>query len=171
MTPVAIQAGKLLANRLFGNKDDSNAYKKKLTTRMMDYTDIATTVFTPIEYGCIGYSEEDAKKNLGADNIVVYHTLAKPLEWALNSERDSDYGFLKVICDKSKNEKVVGFHVLGPNAGEVTQGFAVAMKAGFTKENLEDCVGIHPTFAEGFTTLYHDAIKKEGEVLGPPKSC
>lgn len=171
LTPVAIQAGKLLANRLFGNKDDSNAYKKKLTTRLMDYTDIATTVFTPIEYGCIGYSEEDAKKNLGAENIVVYHTLAKPLEWALNSERDSDYGFLKIICDKSKGEKVVGFHVLGPNAGEVTQGFAVAMKAGFTKENLEDCVGIHPTFAEGFTTLYHDAIKKEGEVLGPPKSC
>jgi thioredoxin reductase (NADPH) len=171
LTPVAIQAGRLLANRLFGNKEDPNPAKKKLTTRLMDYSDIATTVFTPIEYGTIGYSEEDAKKNLGAENIVVYHAMAKPLEWALSNERESDYGFLKLICDKTKDEKVVGFHVLGPNAGEVTQGFAVAMKAGCTKEHFEDVVGIHPTFAEGFTTMYNDSIKKEGEKLAPPSAC
>lgn len=160
LTPVAIQAGKLLANRLFGNK-----------TKLMDYTDIATTVFTPIEYGTIGLSEEDAKKNLGADNIVVYHALAKPLEWQLSAERGDDYGFMKVICDRTKDEKIVGFHVLGPNAGEVTQGFCVAMKAGCTKEHLSDCVGIHPTFAEGFTTMYDDSIKKDGQKLEAPKSC
>jgi len=162
LTPVAIQAGKLLANRLFGNK-----------TKLMDYTDIATTVFTPIEYGTIGLSEEDAKKNLGADNIVVYHAMAKPLEWALNEEgRKDDMGFFKVICDKTKDEKVVGLHILGPNCGEVMQGFAVAVKAGCTKAHLDDCVGIHPTFAESFTTLYAEkATKIEGVELSGPASC
>jgi thioredoxin reductase (NADPH) len=160
LTPVAIQAGRLLAGRLFGGK-----------TKKMDYADIATTVFTPLEYGVIGLSEEDAEKQLGKDNIVIYHALAKPLEWALNTEeRGEEYGFFKVICDKTKGEKVVGLHILGPNCGEVTQGFAVAMKAGMTKEHLDDAVGIHPTFAEAFTTLGADSIKKEGQVL-QAKSC
>jgi len=60
---------------------------------------------------------------------------------------------MKVICNKEEGEKVVGFHVLGPNAGEVIQGLAVAIKVGFTKEHLDDCVGIHPTFAEAYTTI------------------
>jgi len=160
LTPVAIQAGRLLAARLFASK-----------TRLMDYSDIATTVFTPLEYGVIGYSEEDAIKEIGLDNLVIYHTLAKPLEWALSEERANDYGFFKVICDKTKGEKVVGMHILGPNAGEVTQGMAVAIKAGCTKEHLDECVGIHPTFAEGFTTLYESTVKKNGEAVAAPGSC
>jgi len=162
LTPVAIQAGRLLAKRLFAGKD-----------KVMDYTDICTTVFTPLEYGCVGFSEEDAKKTLGADNIVVYHAMAKPLEWALNEEgRKDDMGFFKVICDKTKDEKVVGLHILGPNCGEVMQGFAVAVKAGCTKAHLDDCVGIHPTFAESFTTLYAEkATKIEGVELSGPASC
>mmetsp|Transcript_134761 Transcript_134761/g.234231 ORF Transcript_134761/g.234231 Transcript_134761/m.234231 type:complete len:486 (+) Transcript_134761:59-1516(+) len=142
LTPVAIQAGRLLVNRLFGGK-----------TKLMDYTDIATTVFTPIEYGCVGYGEDEAKEKLGADRIVVYHCNAKPLEWNLNEEREADKGYMKIICDKESNNKVVGAHILGPNAGEVIQGLGVAIKAGFTKEHLDDCVGIHPTFAEAYTTM------------------
>jgi len=158
LTPVAIQAGRLLASRLFDGK-----------TKLMDYDNIATTVFTPLEYGCVGLSEEDAKERHGVDNLVIYHALAKPLEWALSTEREKDYGFFKVICDKTPGEKVIGIHLLGPNAGEVIQGFGAAVKAGLTKEHLDDCVGIHPTFAETFTTLTD--IKKPGGEVAQPKGC
>jgi len=151
LTPVAIQAGRRLVKRLFGG-----------STQLMDYTDIATAVFTPIEFGTLGLSEDDARKKFpGEDRLVVYHSTQKPLEWNTNPERKNDLGYIKLICDKEQNEKVVGVHLLGPNAGEVVQGLAVAMKAGMTKDHLDDCVGIHPTYAESFTTM--TVIKTEGD--------
>merc|ERR1719230_935807 len=105
LTPTAIKAGRLLAARLF------NGAKK-----LMDYLDIATTVFTPLEYGTVGYSEEDAKKELGDARVKIYHTYAKPLEWNTSPARSDNNGYMKVICDTEKNEKVVGIHILGPNA-------------------------------------------------------
>lgn len=86
-----------------------------------------TTVFTPIEYGAIGYSEEDAIAQFGEDNLEIYHSYFKPLEWTI-AERDDNVCYAKLICDKRDSERVVGFHVLGPNAGEITQGFGTAMK-------------------------------------------
>lgn len=65
----------------------------------MDYRNIATTVFTPIEYGACGYSEEDAIKKFGDQNIEVYHSYFKPLEWNLNSEAKEDSCYIKVICN------------------------------------------------------------------------
>lgn len=121
LTPTAIMAGKLLASRLF-NKG----------TRTMSYKYVATTVFTPIEYGCVGYSEEDARKHFGADNIVAFGSVYKPLEWNLNENRVHNC-YAKVVVNKSDNNKIVGFHFLGPHAGEVTQGFAVAVLKGITK--------------------------------------
>jgi len=152
LTPVAIQAGRLLARRLFGG-----------ATKIMDYTDVCTTVFTPIEFGTVGLNEEEAIKKLGKERVKVYHTLATPLEWNLNSERaaDGDQGYMKFICDKAENEKVVGAHILGPNAGEVTQGLGVAIKAGFTKTTLDDTVGIHPTFAESFCNSLEEKVAGE----------
>jgi len=154
LTPVAIQAGRLLMKRLFGGQ-----------TKIMDYTDVATTIFTPIEFGTVGYTEDDAKKQLGPERVKVYHTIASPLEWNLNPHRaeDGDQGYIKVIVDMASNEKVVGVHVLGASAGEVIQGLAVALKAGMTKEHLDDTVGIHPTFAESLTTMTEE--KKEGVAL------
>jgi len=157
LTPVAIQAGRLLVRRLFDGK-----------TKQMDYTDIATTVFTPIEYGAIGMSEEEAKDKLG-DSLVIYHGYGKHLEWNTSTERVDDKGYFKVLCDRANNEKVVGVHMLGNNVGEMIQGLGVAMKAGFTKEHLDDTVGIHPTFAEGYTTLTE--IKQEGKVLEAAGGC
>lgn len=143
LTPVAIQAGRLLMKRLYS-----------CSKKQMDYTDVATAVFTPLEYGAVGLSEDDAKIQFGKEKIIVYHATQVPLEWNLNHERKEDTGYIKVICDKSQpGEKVVGVHILGPHAGEMIQGLAVAIKAGFTKEHMDDCVGIHPTFAEGYTTL------------------
>mmetsp|Transcript_6328 Transcript_6328/g.15601 ORF Transcript_6328/g.15601 Transcript_6328/m.15601 type:complete len:138 (+) Transcript_6328:733-1146(+) len=118
----------------------------------MDYTDVATAVFTPLEYGAVGLSEADAIEKLGKENVKAYHDNPIPLEWqhTLNSHRaaDNNEGYMKVVCDKSKGERVVGIHILGPNAGEVIQGFSSAVKSGLTKEILDDTVGIHPTFAE-----------------------
>ena len=118
-----------------------------------------TTVFTPLEYGFVGESEEEARARLGDDNVEVYHTNFTPLEWTVphfessmeheedDQRRPENTCYMKVVCDKSKDERVVGFHVLSDNAGEITQGMAVALKAGITKELLDDTIGIHPTGA------------------------
>jgi len=145
LTPPAIMAGKLLSRRLFSNF--------KLP---MDYVNVATTVFTPIEYGAVGYSEEDALKkycyflNLfryGKENIKIYHSTFVPVEWRFDLERN-DKCYVKVIVNTADSNRVVGFHILSPNAGEITQGIAVAIKCGLTKQHLDETVGIHPTVAE-----------------------
>ncbi|XP_069592381.1 thioredoxin reductase 3 [Ranitomeya imitator] len=141
LTPVAIQAGRLLARRLYGGSNVK-----------CDYINVPTTVFTPMEYGCCGYPEEKAIEIFGEETLEVYHTLFWPLEWTVPG-RDNNTCFAKVICNKLDNDRVIGFHVLGPNAGEITQGFAAAMKCGLTKEKLDETIGIHPTCAETFTTM------------------
>ncbi|KAM6435915.1 thioredoxin reductase 1, cytoplasmic isoform 2-T2 [Liasis olivaceus] len=141
LTPVAIQAGRLLVRRLYGGADTK-----------CDYINVPTTVFTPLEYGACGYSEEKAIERFGDDNIEVYHSYFWPLEWTVPS-RDNNKCYAKVICNIADKERVIGFHVLGPNAGEITQGFAAAMKCGMTKEQLDNTIGIHPVCAEIFTTL------------------
>lgn len=148
LTPVAIQAGKLLARRLFGG-----AYKK------CDYENVATTVFTPLEYGACGLSEESAIAKYGEENIEVYHSNFTPLEATVPHRLDNGC-YAKLICNKSDNERIVGMHVAGPNAGEVIQGFAIAFKTNATKEHFDDLIGIHPTNAEIFTTM--DKTKSSG---------
>ncbi|CAJ0958454.1 unnamed protein product [Ranitomeya imitator] len=158
LTPVAIQAGRLLARRLYGS-----------STVKCDYVNVPTTVFTPLEYGACGLSEEKAISKYGEANIEVYHSYFWPLEWTVPA-RDNNKCYAKVICNINDNpngntyegfmvklhpgqERVVGFHVLAPNAGEITQGFAAAIKCGLTKEQLDNTIGIHPVCAEIFTTL------------------
>lgn len=142
LTPVAIKAGKFLSQRLFANG-----------TEKMDYVNVPTTVFTPIEYGCCGPSEEEAQQTYGAENISTFHTSFQPLEWQYNKERPEGTNcYVKVLVNKL-TDKVVGFHILTPNAGEITQGLAVAMKCGMTKAQLDSCVGIHPTIAEDLIGL------------------
>lgn len=141
LTPIAVQAGKLLARRLFGGRLEK-----------CDYVNVPTVVFTPLEYGCCGYSEERAIEVYQKENLEVYHTLFWPLEWTVAC-RDNNTCYAKIICNKLDNDRVIGFHVLGPNAGEIIQGFAAAMKCGLTKQLLDDTIGIHPTCAEVFTTL------------------
>uniref|UniRef100_A0A8B9UZW7 Thioredoxin reductase 3 n=1 Tax=Anas zonorhyncha TaxID=75864 RepID=A0A8B9UZW7_9AVES len=141
LTPVAIQAGKLLARRLYGG-----------SSTKCDYINVPTTVFTPLEYGSCGLAEEKAIEKYGKQNLEVYHSLFWPLEWTVPG-RDNNTCYAKIICAKHDNNRVVGFHVLGPNAGEVTQGFAAAIKCGLTKELLDETIGIHPTCAEFGTLL------------------
>lgn len=141
LTPVAIQAGRLLARRLCGTSD-----------LLTDYVNVCTTVFTPLEYGCCGLAEEDAVKQYGEEDVEVYHASFWPLEWTV-AHRPDNACYAKLVCVKSQQEKVVGFHYLGPNAGEVTQGYGMALKLGATKADFNNLVGIHPTTAETFTTM------------------
>ncbi|XP_067908273.1 thioredoxin reductase 3 isoform X2 [Heterodontus francisci] len=157
LTPVAIQAGKLLARRLYAG-----------SMLKCDYVNVCTTVFTPLEYGCCGLSEENAIALYGEEHIEVYHSMFWPLEWAV-PVRDKNGCYGKVICAKLDHYRVVGFHVLGPNAGEITQGFGAAMKCGMTKDQLNSVIGIHPTCAEVFTTM--EITKRSGVDISKKGGC
>lgn len=142
LTPTAIKAGRLLARRLAGQ-----------STQLMNYDNVPTTVFTPLEYGCVGLSEEEAERKLGKDGIEVYHAFYKPLEFTV-AERDASQCYLKVVCERGGNQKIVGLHFTGPNAGEVTQGFALGIQCGATYSDLLNTVGIHPTCAEEMAKVH-----------------
>lgn len=116
LTPVAIHAGKLLAKRLFANSKEK-----------MDYANVATTIFTPLEYGSVGLSEEDAVSKYGADEIEIYHAYYKPTEFFL-PQKDVSHCYVKVIAFRKGDQRILGLHFIGPNAGEVIQGFAAAIK-------------------------------------------
>ncbi|KAM9330863.1 thioredoxin reductase 2, mitochondrial [Gastrophryne carolinensis] len=142
LTPTAIAAGKLLAKRLFSN-----------SAELMDYVNVPTTVFTPLEYGCVGLSEEEASACYGEDAVEVFHAFYKPLEFTVPG-RDASQCYIKMICLKGSSQKILGLHFTGPNAGEVIQGFALGMKCGATYHQLMQTVGIHPTCAEEVTKLH-----------------
>ncbi|KAI6659385.1 Thioredoxin reductase [Oopsacas minuta] len=166
LTPVAIHAGRLLAHRLFNN-----------ATLQCDYTNVATTVFTSREYGAIGLAEEDARAVYGDDKIEVFHGQFVPLEDAIPKTQEFEvkgypfeypWCYAKLVCNKADNNRILGFHVLSPNAGEITQGYAVGIKMGATKADMDATIGIHPTCSEIFTTL---AITKESNIDITPGGC
>jgi thioredoxin/glutathione reductase (selenoprotein) len=152
LTPVAILAGKLLAGRLFGGK-----------TEIMDYPSHPTTIFTPLEYGCVGLSEEAAIAKYGADAVDCLISGFHPLEWSLNESRHAGvFCYAKVVFDKSTPaNRVLGLHIAAPNAGEIMQGYSCAFRKGLTLQDLSSTIGIHPTTAEEFTTL--TTLKSSGE--------
>jgi len=141
LTPVAIQAGRLLMRRIYNGSH-----------MQMDYDQVPTTVFTPIEYGCVGLAEEDAIKEYGLENIEVFHQSFTPLEWTVPHKQENAC-YMKMICNKLDSMRVIGYHILSPNCGEIMQGVGVAVKCGATKEDFDNTVGIHPTCAEDITTL------------------
>ncbi|XP_017122876.1 thioredoxin reductase 2, mitochondrial [Drosophila elegans] len=157
LTPVAILAGRLLARRLFAG-----------ATQLMDYADVATTVFTPLEYSCVGMSEETAIELRGADNIEVLHGYYKPTEFFI-PQKSVRHCYLKAVAEISGDQKILGLHYIGPVAGEVIQGFAAALKSGLTVKTLLSTVGIHPTTAEEFTRL--SITKRSGRDPTPASCC
>lgn len=141
LTPTAIMAGRLLAQRLSGRTSD-----------LMDYSSVPTTVFTPLEYGCVGLSEEAAVARHGEEHVEVYHAFYKPLEFTV-PQRDASQCYIKMVCLREPPQLVLGLHFLGPNAGEVTQGFALGIKCGASFQQVIRTVGIHPTCAEEVAKL------------------
>ncbi|MCP4320442.1 MAG: glutathione-disulfide reductase [Alteromonadales bacterium] len=141
LTPVAVAAGRRLCERLFNNKPDLH----------LDYSGIATVVFSHPVIGTVGLTEEEAVSEYGEDNITVYNSQFTALYQAI-TEDHRDPTRMKLICS-GKDEKVVGLHSIGFGSDELLQGFAVAMKMGATKADFDNTIAIHPTSAEEFVTL------------------
>ena len=140
LTPVAIAAGRRLSDRLFGGMPE----------RKLDYSNIPTVVFTHPPIGTVGLSEADARAQFGDDSVKIYTSHYVALyHGVLDDKTPSD---MKLVC-VGDEEKVVGAHVIGDGADEMTQGFAVAVKMGATKKDFDDTVAIHPTSAEEFVTM------------------
>jgi glutathione reductase (NADPH) len=134
LTPVAIAAGRRLMDRLFGNKPDAQ----------MNYADIATVVFSHPPIGKVGLTEVEARVAFG-DAVRVYRASFRPMLHAL--AESPQRSLFKLVC-VGEDERVVGIHLLGEGADEILQGFAVALKLGIRKRDLDDTVAIHPTSAE-----------------------
>lgn len=134
LTPVAIAAARRLMDRLFGGRPEA----------MLDYEQVATVVFSHPPLATVGLSEERARERHG-EAVTVHTADFRPMLHALaGSEQRS---LFKLVC-VGEQERVVGIHLLGDAADEILQGFAVALKLGVTRRQLEDTVAIHPTSAE-----------------------
>lgn len=144
LTPVAIAAGRKLADRLFGGPEHQGV--------KLDYTNIPSVVFAHPEVGSIGLSEPDARREYGDENIKVYKTSFTAMYYAMMEPEEKGPSSYKVIC-AGKDERVVGLHILGIGSAEMLQGFGVAIKMGATKKDFDSCVAIHPTSAEELVTL------------------
>lgn len=142
LTPVAIAAGRALADRLFG---------KNMGSKKVDLTIVPSVVFSHPPIGSVGLTEEGAKKKYGKDLVAVYVKKFTSLYYGVvpPGHRDRHLSAFKIITTKeNEKEKVVGLHLFGKNVDEILQGFAVAMEAGLTKEALDRAIPIHPTAAE-----------------------
>jgi glutathione reductase (NADPH) len=137
LTPVALGEAMVLVDRLFG-----------AGRRQMGYDFIPTAVFTHPNIGTVGYGESAAREKFG--KISVYRSEFKALKHTLSASTERT--FMKLIVDQA-SDRVVGLHMVGSDAGEIVQGFAVAMKAGATKTVFDSTIGIHPTAAEEFVTM------------------
>jgi len=114
----------------------------------MRYDFVPTAVFTHPNIGTVGYSEANTRERFG--KVSIYRTDFKPLRHTLSGSTERT--LMKLLVDDA-SDRVVGLHRVGPDAGEVVQGFAVAMKAGATKAVFDSTIGIHPTLAEEFVTM------------------
>lgn len=139
LTPVAIAAGRRLAERLFNGQADAK----------LDYDNIPTVVFTHPPVGTVGLTEAQARQRHG-DAVKVYRSQFNPMNYAMSEHKVPTVMRLVVAGD---DEKVVGIHMVGDGCDEILQGFAVALKMGATKADLDNTVAIHPTSAEELVTM------------------
>lgn len=140
LTPVAVKAGRQLSERLFNNKADAK----------LDYTDVATVVFSHPVIGSVGLTEEKAIAKYGAENIKVYKSSFTPMYTALG---DNHQPSTMKLVTLGEDEKIIGLHGIGYGVDEMIQGFSVAIKMGATKADFDNTVAIHPTGSEEFVTM------------------
>ena len=140
LTPVAVKAGRQLSERLFNNKADAK----------LDYTDVATVVFSHPVIGSVGLTEEKAIAKYGAENIKVYKSSFTPMYTALGDNRQPSTMKLVTLGD---DEKIIGLHGIGYGVDEMIQGISMAIEMGATKADFDNTVAIHPTGSEEFVTM------------------
>jgi len=139
LTPVAIAAGRRLADRLFGGDP----------ARHLDYHMVPTVVFSHPPIGTVGLSEEDAREAFG-EGVEVFSHDFMPLYHGITQRRRR--AEVKLVCT-GRERRIIGLHAIGMGADELLQGFAVALRLGATKRDFDDTVAIHPTSAEELVTL------------------
>jgi glutathione reductase (NADPH) len=146
LTPVAIAAGRMLGNRLFG--------PPHLSSSRLEYDKIPTVVFAHPEVGTTGLTEPQAIEKYGKENVKIYSTKFSAMFYDLlpPEEKKKEPTRFKLVC-VGEDEKIVGMHILGLGVGEMMQGFGVAVKMGATKKDFDSCVAIHPTSAEELVTM------------------
>lgn len=137
LTPVALAEGMSFARREFNGQDTRPEYEY-----------IPTAVFCQPNIGTVGFTEERAEAEFG--DIELYKSTFKPMKHTISGRDEKT--FMKLIVDKA-SDRVVGVHMVGPDAGEIMQGIAIALKSGATKEIFDNTIGIHPTAAEEFVTM------------------
>lgn len=139
LTPVAIAAGRRLADRLYNG----------MTNRRLEYHTIPTVVFSHPPIGTVGLTEDEARAEYG-DGVKVYETRFNAMMYAFSETKVKTV--MKLIVE-GDDERVVGCHMIGDSADEMLQGFAVAIRMGATKQHFDDTVAIHPTSAEELVTM------------------
>lgn len=146
LTPVAIAAGRMLGNRLFG--------PEKVRDSHLDYNAIPSVVFSHPPVGVCGLTEPQANEQYGKENVKVYHTKFSAMFYDMfpPEEKKKEPTEFKLIC-QGPDEKVVGLHLIGDGVDEMTQGFALAVKLQVPKAQLDSVVPIHPTSSEEVVTL------------------
>lgn len=162
LTPMAIAAGRRLADRLFGPEDWKDV--------KVSYDTIPTVVFSHPPMGTIGLTEAEALSKYGEENVKVYRSKFANLyygPWQVEAE-DKPKSAMKLVC-AGEEELVVGLHVIGMGADEMLQGFGIAMKMGATKADFDSTLAIHPTAAEEFVTMFPWGLSKQatGAIQSP----
>ncbi|QXG35138.1 glutathione-disulfide reductase [Pseudomonas viridiflava] len=138
LTPVALAEGMALARRLF----------KPEQYRPVDYNHIPTAVFSLPNIGTVGLTEEAAIEE--GHEVQIFESRFRPMKLTLTD--DQERTLMKLVVD-AKTDRVLGCHMVGPDAGEIVQSLAIAIKAGATKQVFDDTIGVHPTAAEEFVTM------------------
>ena len=142
LTPVALAEGMALAKRFFANEK-----------KIVNYSDIPTCVFSQPSLGTVGLTEEQARKKYV--DIDIYKSRFTPMKYSLSDNNEKT--MMKMIVEKKTN-RVIGVHMIGPDAGEIIQGIGIAMKAGASKQDFDSTIGIHPTAAEEFVSMREPTI-------------
>lgn len=138
LTPVALAEGMAVARRLF----------KPEQYRAVDYNMIPTAVFSLPNIGTVGLSEEQAIED--GHKVQIFESSFRPMKLTLTECQERT--LMKLVVD-ADTDKVLGCHMVGPEAGEIVQGLAIALKAGATKQHFDETIGVHPTAAEEFVTM------------------
>jgi len=137
LTPVAIHEGRIFAGNHFAGDD-----------RIMDYTLIPTTIFSQPPLSTVGLTEAQAREQY--EEVIIYKSVFRPMKYSLGKINEKT--LMKLVVDKA-SDRVLGVHMVGADAGEIIQGFGVALKAGATKRDFDRTVGVHPSSAEEFVTM------------------
>ncbi|WP_420235036.1 glutathione-disulfide reductase [Pseudomonas sp. ABY48] len=138
LTPVALAEGMAVARRLF----------KPEQYRLVDYRMIPTAVFSLPNIGTVGLTEEQAREE--GHEVEIFESRFRPMKLSLTDCQERT--LMKLVVD-ARTDKVLGCHMVGPDAGEIVQGLAIALKAGATKRDFDETIGVHPTAAEEFVTM------------------